>query len=194
MISSAGRALHHFAEFIVCEGDVRSAGEHSAAVEDAKPLFGQVSRIIDDAGHSLVFDNVRGDGPGRIEHDISDRRAKDRGLVKGLPNHDLAGPGQGVVVVILQPEAGDVDDEVGAGHVVNHPAGSLQVHPDLFDPFGDRNVHGGNDADLDVGKGHAIGQEQGEQGGKLAAQGDLHRTGRNSHYKKTGFPVAGGIT
>jgi hypothetical protein len=39
-----------------------------------------------------------------------------------------------------------------------------------------------------------IPQKQGEQGGKLAAQGDLHRTGRNSHYKKTGFPVAGGFT
>lgn len=70
-----------------------------------------------------------------------------------MAHHDLAGPGQGVVMVILQPEAGDVDDDVGTGHVVDHPAGAFQIDPYLLDPLGGRDVHGGNGGFAD----HAVG-------------------------------------
>lgn len=56
----AGRALHHFAEFIVCEGDARSAGEHSAAVEDALGGWRMAARFdrqrLDDAA---ILDLIR---------------------------------------------------------------------------------------------------------------------------------------
>jgi hypothetical protein len=56
----AGRALHHFAELVVAEGDVRSAGEHGAAVSASLAGWRMAARFdrqrLDDAA---VLDLIR---------------------------------------------------------------------------------------------------------------------------------------
>ena len=127
---------------VLAPGDGGRVDFLAAGGEHAQFLFGQVAFLGEDARHGFVLEDVRRDGPGRVEHQVGDGRAEHRGLVERFADHHPGFPGQPVLVVVLQVEAGDIDDNARFGHVVHHPPGPLQVDADLADAAGDRDVHG----------------------------------------------------
>ena len=112
------------------------------AVQQLQPALLQLPPVALHGREDVLVEDGRGDGPGGVEDQVGQVGLEGRGLAVGRA-HLYPGLPHGLPVAHeLRLEAGDVDHQVVALHLVQDPAGAFHVGPDLLHPRGHRHVEG----------------------------------------------------
>ncbi|OQA05363.1 MAG: hypothetical protein BWY67_02148 [Bacteroidetes bacterium ADurb.Bin397] len=101
----------------------------------------QVIFIPADGWKNFIFKNAGRDIPVRTENDVFHFTIKDDGFVLVLSNHNVHTEYQAVFFKHMQPEIGNINQQVVCFQFLWYPAAPFHVNDDLFNSFFNRNIH-----------------------------------------------------